>query len=140
MDALKTTLQKFKKVIIAVLVIVALMFAYKIFVLDPSKAENAGSLRSESDSIVSSEIGREIVGTLNRLKTINIDNDFFQEDAFVQLIDFSVEIQDQPIGRDNPFKQPNIAEAGSIQEVEGAGVLNDVTENQNTDEPNGSSN
>jgi|GEM_PF-6891539 len=133
MEALKDTLQKFKKVIIAVLVLIGIMFAYKVFVLDPAKADNAGSLRSESQSVVSSEIGREIVSTLNRLKTINIDPTFFEEDAFVQLIDFSVDIEDKPIGKENPFKEPEILiQDQNSQEVEGADVLNDVTETQSS--------
>ena len=129
MDALKTTLSKFKNVIIGALVVVGLMFAYNIFVLQPKKAENAGSLRSENKNAVSTEIGREIVATLNRLKSLNIDPEFFQEDAFVQLIDFSVDLEDKEIGKQNPFKDTGAADAQFVsQEVEGAEVFENVEE------------
>jgi len=134
MDALKTTVSKFKNVIIGAIVLVGLMFAYNIFVLQPQKNSNSGSLRSENKSIVSSELGREIVSTLNRLKSLNIDPEFFQEDAFVQLIDFSVDIESKDIGKLNPFKDTTTADAAfSSGEVAGAEVLNNVEETQSLD-------
>ncbi len=48
-------------------------------------------------------IGRELLISLEKMKTINLDTTFFSDPAFTNLEDFTVEIPKQPIGRRNPF-------------------------------------
>lgn len=129
METLKETLAKFKNIIIGAVVVILLLVGYNIFVLN-GKSDTGGALiRSENQSIMTTEYGREIVATLNRLKGINIDPAFFEEPNFTRLIDFSVEIQHQPVGKDNPFRIVDIFENASTGgEVADAEVLGDVVE------------
>lgn len=129
MNALVQTFKKFSKVIFGGIVVAGLMFAYNWLYLQPKKAEEADYIRGENQSITSSEIGREIISTLNRLRTITIDPDFFQDERYVRLEDFSVEIDPQPVGNPNPFLQVDILNLSrNGGEVRGADVLEDVEE------------
>ena len=115
---------------IAIAAIGGAFFAYNTFYVAPrQEGQSAGAIRSENESISQSELGREILFTLNRLKTITIDPDFFLENRFRQLVDFSVDIEPKPIGTENPFREVNLF-FGVVQsdEVAGAEVLDDAIE------------
>ena len=129
METLKQTLQKFSKFIIAGVVLVALLVAYNIFYLQPKKEAGGDFIRSQNQTITSSELGREIVSILNQLKTVTIDPEFFQDPRFRRLVDFSVEIQPQPVGKENPFREFDLFSPRALQELEGAEVLEEVGEN-----------
>lgn len=129
MDSLRQAYKKFSKLIFAGVGLVVLMIAYNILYLQPKKEAEADFIRSENQSITSSELGREIISTLNRLKTINIDPEFFQDDRFRRLIDFSVEIQPQPVGKENPFREVDLFNLGGAgEQISDTGVLDDVEE------------
>ncbi|MFW0870886.1 MAG: hypothetical protein ACKKL4_00260 [Patescibacteria group bacterium] len=136
MNQIKQLVSQYKNILIGGVVVVGVLVGYNIFYLTPKKeAQQAGAIRSENQNLISSEIGREIVATLNRLKSLNIDPDFFLEERFQRLMDFSVEIKEQPVGKNNPFSRVNLI--GSAQaEVEGVSALEDAVEvNPDTDTP-----
>lgn len=48
-------------------------------------------------------LGRDLLLTLERLKSTNLDTSVFQDPVFTSLQDFGVAIAPQPVGRRNPF-------------------------------------
>ncbi|MEW5908149.1 MAG: hypothetical protein AB1643_03185 [Patescibacteria group bacterium] len=65
---------------------------------------NTGPLsETETTKMNIPEEGKNILNLLNQIKGVILDTDFFQSSAFKNLIDFSVELTSQPLGRDNPF-------------------------------------
>ena len=48
-------------------------------------------------------VGGETLKLLSKLRTLVLDEDIFVDKVFQSLEDFSMEIQSQPIGRNNPF-------------------------------------
>tara|TARA_Y100001949_G_C15869466_1_gene278844 strand:- start:220 stop:621 length:402 start_codon:yes stop_codon:yes gene_type:complete len=122
MSALKKFLNDNKKAVGVVVVIAILFVVYINFFSEP---QDDALLSGEDQTMVNSEIGREIVNTLNQLKVLEIDPEFFDDPVFQELTDFTVEVQERPVGKANPFapgNNPNIAE----------GQDSDVTE-QNQD-------
>ena len=60
-------------------------------------------LTSEKQGEEASLIGEDLIGLLNTLKSITLDDSFFQDPAFRSLEDFSQELAPEPVGRSNPF-------------------------------------
>lgn len=48
-------------------------------------------------------IGSRVLAILNQIQQIKIDNTFFESAAYRSLVDYSVEIPAQNVGRPNPF-------------------------------------
>lgn len=131
MDNLIQTFKSYGKYIAIGVVVIIGIILYNMFYLAPRQAEqDAGFIRSENQSITSTEIGREIVSTLNRLKTINIDPEFFNEERYQMLVDYSVEIQPQSVGKENPFSEINFNTLGQSINItqDSGGVLQNVSE------------
>lgn len=96
------------KILVIILVVLAILFVYMLY--SPNKTSSpeknvvtvtregqvAGQNSSNSES-------REILDTLARLKTAKMDTDFLNEKAFESLVDHSVELIEEPVGRVNPF-------------------------------------
>jgi hypothetical protein len=133
---IKQFISRYINIIILGLVVVGAVIAYNVFYLGPnSESDDAGAIRAENQAVASSEIGREIVTTLNRLKSITIDPDFFTEERFQRLVDFSVDIQEQPVGKNNPFNRSDIVSGADITgEVAGTDALQDAVEVDAADE------
>lgn len=92
--------QEKQKILLGLLLVVFLFFAYNTFIKEPS-FDSALSISSASQ--INSDVGREIISTLNKLQTIQIDPAFFDSDQFNSLINFNVELSPEPIGKDDPF-------------------------------------
>ena len=61
------------------------------------------SLVAETGQVKQSTIGQELVTALSKLKSLPLDENFFQDPVFQSLNDFSVPIASQEVGRANPF-------------------------------------
>ncbi len=48
-------------------------------------------------------LSKELLAALSSLKDLKLDDSFFKDPALASLIDYSGNIVDEPIGRDNPF-------------------------------------
>ncbi len=100
--------EKKQKIILGVLVVVLLFSIYSVFFKKPSY-ESELSFNTATD--VDSNVGREIITTLNKLQTIQIDTDFFSSDLFNSLINFHVELQPEEVGKPDPF---TITQEGNV--------------------------
>lgn len=48
-------------------------------------------------------LSRELLSALSSVKDLKLDPGFFKDTAFDSLIDYSEDIRDEQVGRDNPF-------------------------------------
>lgn len=75
---------------------VGAFFAYTIYFV----TEDTGLLVEEfGDQFV----GREVVMELEKIQAITLDDKLFQSATYQSLIDRSIEVADEPTGRNNPF-------------------------------------
>ena len=102
--------QKAKQIIIALVVIVVLFIAYKVF---------WGNKSSQSPIVPSNPTtqfvdGQTIVALLKRLSSVSLDDSIFLNKTFKSLTDFSQPIPDQVAGRPNPFAPIGIDNQATI--------------------------
>ncbi|MDO8493459.1 MAG: hypothetical protein Q7S19_02860 [bacterium] len=48
-------------------------------------------------------LSRELLSSLASLKDLKLNTDFFKDKAFASLIDYSEDLKEDPLGRENPF-------------------------------------
>ena len=61
------------------------------------------TLSIDSVNVANAEVGDDVLILLGQIKTLSIDKKFFQTPAFTSLIDYTIAIPAQNIGRSNPF-------------------------------------
>jgi hypothetical protein len=99
---------KLLKTIISILVIVALLFGAYMYISKNKGEEGATSPVTQGDTgrqanPVASEVGKDLLNTLLQLRSLTLDEKIFANPLFAQLVDFTIQIEPQPIGRPNPF-------------------------------------
>lgn len=72
----------------------------------PSLVSSSGELAG-SISGFSSAPNRQFLATLNNLETIKLDVSIFSNPAFLGFRDYSLPLDPEPSGRENPFKSYN---------------------------------
>jgi len=90
--------KKFKTVIIVVLVIAIAFVVYSYFFAKPAEPV----LSTQEVSAVPS-VDQDLIAILLQLKSIKLDDAIFSDPAFKSLQDFSQELVQEPVGRNNPF-------------------------------------
>lgn len=88
-----------KNILFSIIMMFICFFAYQYWV---GAAESDYQLISIKDA-ASGDVGNETLQLLSELRTLVLDEDIFTDRTFQNLEDFSVELQPQPIGRNNPF-------------------------------------
>lgn len=73
-----------------------------IFYYMGGKGESGSLLESGVDT-QNSEVGTRVLALLNQIQSLKIDDSLFAGAAYQTLIDFSVTIPEQDVGRPNPF-------------------------------------
>ena len=97
------------KIIIGALIIPIIFFTYSTFFFGENKSEknlsatNSAMQTTAAAGADSSSEGQEILNVLNSLKAVKMDTEFFNDKVFKSLVDFSVKLAPQPVGRFNPF-------------------------------------
>ncbi len=90
---------KTKVSIFAIVLIV--FFLYSAFLKpDPQRGSVVSNQVISEDSLSS---GMDIISLLKDLRSIKLNGDLFDSDAFVGLVDFSLPVAQEPQGRPNPF-------------------------------------
>lgn len=84
--------------IIAILLVVAAIGYY----FYSSGSNNSGS-SSFTVSTATSTVGGNVLDLLNQIHSLNIDTSFFQSPVYQSLVDFTVQVPPEPIGKPNPF-------------------------------------
>lgn len=89
-----------KSMIMILAVFAAMFFGYMSFFNggDQAATEEGAALEAEQ-----SGAGQEVIAVLNRLEGIRMDSALFSTKEFRSLVDQTVVVVDQPVGRNNPF-------------------------------------
>lgn len=96
-----------KKVIIFVIVFILVVILIKVV---GGEKDSTQSLTSSADTADSSLLGEdqsqvadEFLNTLLNLNTITLEGSVFSDPRFTSLVDYTVALTPQPLGRSNPF-------------------------------------
>jgi hypothetical protein len=104
--------QKIKQTIIALVIIAIAFFGFKAFFASDSTGDVA--LVSEGSSTSQFVDGKTILVLLNKLSRITLDDSIFSNQIFTGLVNFEKPIEDQVIGRQNPFLPIGVDGSGLI--------------------------
>lgn len=94
--------QSSKKSIIIVIV-VALVAGVGYFYYSGSKGTDSASMTASTISADTQAVGARILSLLNQIQNLKIDTTVFDDQKFKSLIDYTVAIPQQNVGRPNPF-------------------------------------
>lgn len=89
---------KSKSLIIGVVVIIVIVIIY--FYMSGSSSSSSNSLLQGEDV---SGIGANELMLLNQIKSLHIDTTLFKDPAYTSLVDYTVAITPENVGRPNPF-------------------------------------
>ena len=95
--------KKNKVILPAALIILAFIGYRFMFQKDPSSGNSALAVESKVADGGQSVIGKDLIVTLSKLKSLVLDETFFKDPVFNSLNDFSTSIAPQEVGRTNPF-------------------------------------
>ncbi len=93
-----------KPIIIAVVVIALAIFGYFYFTGSPT--DSAGI---DENQIVTSDadlVGTRVLTLLNQISSLRIEDSFFKSAVYASLVDHTVPIYEQNVGKTNPFYNP----------------------------------
>jgi hypothetical protein len=100
MQSIRTLINNNKKIIVGFVVVFVLFMVWNTFLKDAPRP----TFTNEAGRAADSEIGREIVSTLSKLNTVNINTDVLDNAVFRQLRDFSQPLPGNlPVSKVNPF-------------------------------------
>lgn len=95
-----------KPLIIVVILIVIGVFVYFYFAGKPQ--DSSGLVSQETPEVTEAlRDGAEVLMLLNQIEALTIDAKFFQSAVYKSLVDHEVPIYEQPVGKTNPFYNPN---------------------------------
>ena len=91
---------------IALVIIIALA-GYSLYSAFFAGRGDRGSLLSTRPGVSEEDvlIGKEFLTTLLELRSLDLDESIFSDESFTALEDFSQEVEPQPAGRPNPFRE-----------------------------------
>lgn len=93
-----TLLKRFQMPLVAVVLIAVAFFAYSYFFAKP-----AAPALSTTNAPATAAVDQDLISLLLQLKSIKLDSSIFADSAFKSLQDFSQDLVQEPIGRNNPF-------------------------------------
>ncbi|MBU1160055.1 hypothetical protein KKD04_02650 [Patescibacteria group bacterium] len=99
-------MKKRLKILILILVVLAAIFVYYIYSSDKQPApedSNLAVVTSNGSREKSDERTEKILTMLKLVESVELDTSFFENPLFNSLIDNSVELNPEPVGRNNPF-------------------------------------
>jgi hypothetical protein len=90
-----------KMITVVVLLLVLGVAAYYLFF---KKAEPVETLFDEFGNPVEAQVvGQDLIDLLAELQSVRFETSFFRTQAFLNLVDYKVDLGTQPQGRQNPF-------------------------------------
>jgi hypothetical protein len=105
-------LGQYKKIIIAVIVILVIMIAYKTLNNPTSPIDNLIRTPSVGTQTAENTLGRDLVEKLNRVKGITLDRSIFSDRVYLYLVsrasnNLSDKIEEQPVGNRGDIFSPS---------------------------------
>lgn len=102
------------KLIGGIVAILILLVGGYFLLFGTSPEAEVSSLSLTSTSTDAANDSFAVLQQLRQLRTISLNTDIFSSPTFQSLRDYSVEIQAQPVGRDNPFIPATFAPSGNV--------------------------
>ena len=96
---------KNKKTLYTIGGLVVIVILFWLFMRGGGDSDVDSALTEVASDPVELIIGREMLSALDQMKSVKLDNKFFDSKAYSSLRDFTVEIPKQPIGRRDPFAE-----------------------------------
>lgn len=90
---------QYKQVIIIGTIVAVAFIGYSMFL----KPDTDNPLTAQAVDPSQTAVEQELIGLLLELRSIKLDTALFSDERFRALKDFSQEIVQEPIGRENPF-------------------------------------
>ena len=90
-----------KSILIIIAIVVLALIAY--FYFSGNSSTNTQSNLTETQSANTAVVGARVLNLLRQIKSLKIDTSLFTDRAYLNLLDYSVEIPEVPVGRPNPF-------------------------------------
>ena len=95
------------KILVAIIVAIVAFFAYSYYAESQSPAGDVIiptlSSSSGTNGLAYLPESQRLLEMLVLLKSIQINTQFFDQPIFKVLVDFSTELEEEPVGRTNPF-------------------------------------
>lgn len=93
-----------KKTFIILIVIIAIAALIYFYTLGDSAADPSSSLvQEDSASSETQAVGARVLSLLNQISSLKIDASIFDSASYQSLVDYTIAIPEQNIGRPNPF-------------------------------------
>jgi hypothetical protein len=88
-----------KSTIVVIIIVIILVIAY--FYYEGGSSSGSGSLLVSQGGDQS--IGSDELNLLSQIQSLKIDTSIFKDPGYQALVDYSVAIPTEPVGRPNPF-------------------------------------
>jgi uncharacterized membrane protein len=89
-------------VIIGIILVVVLAVGWY-FYSKGSSSPSTSQLVSSTPNAATADVGANVLTILNSVSSINIDTNFFSTPTYQSLVDYSIVVPPQAVGRNNPF-------------------------------------
>ncbi len=93
-------MSKYKKILSIVIAIIVIFIIYSLF-FKPEGSQIQPIVSSSANTQIINE--REVLILLEDLRSIDLNPELFESKSFITLLDFSIPIEPEPKGRENPF-------------------------------------
>ena len=97
---LKNLFKKYRTLILVAILIIIALFSYPILFGGDG---DTPVLSSQTLSEQRAAVGGELLSTLLKLKSLQLNDSIFTDPAFERLEDFGTPLSPEPVGRRNPF-------------------------------------
>ncbi len=114
---------KTSQIIIVVILIVLAFVGYRLYFVPTDTGSS--TLAAEKNTQLSAQ-GNELYLSLKKLSAVSLDSSIFANPIFLSLVDYTVTIQDQAVGRPNPFAP--IGSDGSFNSSISSTTVNNVSQ------------
>jgi flagellar basal body-associated protein FliL len=92
-----------KKTLIIGIIIVVVLAGGWYFFSKGSSSPSTSQLISSTSNDANATVGASVLNVLNSVSSIKIDASFFNTPAYQSLVDYSITVPPQAVGRPNPF-------------------------------------
>jgi RsiW-degrading membrane proteinase PrsW (M82 family) len=90
-------------VIIGIILVVILAGAWYFYSKGSSSPSTSQLVSTTPGGTATANVGANVLTILNSVSSINIDTSFFSTPAYQSLVDYSITVPPQEVGRQNPF-------------------------------------
>ncbi len=106
------------KILTGLVIIFLIGAGYKFLIIDKATVAPK-SLTAENFDLETKSENQEFLRILKSLENVGLDKSIFSKEAFLSLVDFSLQLGTQPKGRFNPFRPIDLLEISLADNTDG---------------------